>query len=436
MKIAFKRIVSSIITVLLCGLFFVGCVFVPSVDVTSQSGERSTESIDTTSSSVEEGPVRYWRDTRNFGIQVKDGVMYLGEEMLYEAGVNCYNLFNQCFEDDYSAEKAKATLDILAEHDIGVVRFNCGGYLYDYINDYYTYETAYINLLREIAEYAETLEIGLIPSFFWLFHAVPDYYDEPIRSWGQADSQTVGFLQEYTKEVVRALKDYKAIFAWEFGNEFNLSCDLPNASEHMPALPENSKRASRTEEDYLSVSDVEFALSKFSETILSVDDTGRMITSGNATLRPSQYNQYANDSWEQDTVEEFKQITQMFAPDGVDTVCEHVYFTSQTTFGEELSLAEYLQYATANAKALNKAYFVGEWGGGTSSERSYYSAIGNAFVEAGVQLALLWNFNAVEGSVEYSFSADTERGEMLLDVVEEMNRLYDEMYNSQEEVVA
>ncbi len=438
-----KKSLNGVVSLLLCGLSFSGCALLAPTESLEQSQQSekseqsqqsepshssSLESGDSSSSGTGETAVRYWRDTKNFGIDVRDGVMYLGEEMVYQAGVNCYNLFNQCFANGYSSKKAKETLDILADYGIKVVRFNCGGYASDYINGYFAHKTAYINLLREIAEYAETLEIGLIPSFFWLYHAVPDYYDEPIRAWGDADSATVAFLEKYTEDVVRALKDYKAIFAWEFGNEFNLSCDLPNAAEHMPALPTNSKRTKRTEEDYLSAADVQFALTKFSESILRIDDTGRMITSGNATMRPSQYHQFSDNTWAQDSVLEFKKITAMFAPDGVDTVCEHVYFTSQKTFGQDLTLAEYLQYATANAKALNKAYFVGEWGGGTSNERAYYSEIGNAFVEAGVQLALLWNFNVVENSVEYSFSADTERGQMLLEVIEEMNLSYDEKY--------
>ena len=420
-----KRIACSLLSVFLCSFLFSGCDFSTPTESALQSIQQSSESV---SSEGEEMAVRYWRDTRNFGIRVQDGVMKLGEEVLYKAGVNCYNLFNQCFADGYSSKKAKETLDILADYGVGVVRFNCGGYGMGYIGDYFAQKTAYVNLLREIAEYAETLEIGLIPSFFWLYHAVPDYYDEPLRAWGNADSETVAFLQSYTEEIVTALKDYKAIFAWEFGNEFNLSCDLPNAAENVPALPANSKRAARTEEDFLSAVDVQFALTKFSETILRVDDTGRMITSGNATLRPSQYNQLHHNTWAQDSVLEYKKITGTFTPDGVDAVCEHVYFTSQKTFGRELTLAEYLQYATANAKALNKAYFVGEWGGGSSEDRSYYSEIGNAFVEAGVQLALLWNFNAVEGSVEYSFSADTTRGKMLLSVLADMNAAYEAKY--------
>ena len=92
------------------------------------------------------------------------------------------------------------------------------------------------------------------------------------------------------------------------------------------------------------------------------------------------------------------------------------------------TLAEYLQYATANAKALNKAYFVGEWGGSNGADRSYYENIGRTLIDAGVQMALLWNYNLKEGSIEHSFSVETERGEMLLSVVEQMNLLYGENF--------
>lgn len=90
----------------------------------------------------------------------------------------------------------------------------------------------------------------------------------------------------------------------------------------------------------------------------------------------------------------------------------------------ELSLSQYLAVATATAKLLKKAYFVGEWGGNSENGPEYYGGIGNAFVDASVQLVLLWNFNAVEGSVEYSFSAESERGKMLLELVAQMNARY------------
>lgn len=376
-----------------------------------------------------EETMSYWQNTTDFGIQVNEnGVMQLAGKDIYVAGTNCYNLFNQCF-DDFSSAEAKRTLDVLKDNGISLVRFNCGGYSYNDLRFYMQNKQAFLDLLYEIVNYAEELEIGLIPSFFWLYHAVPDYYDEPLRSWGRADSKTVQFLCNYTKDIVSTLKDSKAIFAWEFGNEFNLSCNLPNANEHMPALPAHSNRTSRTTEDYLSAEDVSYAMTRFIQMIRALDDTGRMITSGNATLRPSQYNQLKYNSWVQDSYEEYKQITALFTPDGADTISEHVYFQSQKTFGQELTLAQYLSYMTRMAKELKKAYFVGEWGGGSSEDMTSYREIGNDFVDAGVQICLLWNFNLNENSIEYSFSADSLRGQRLFAVIAELNHRYQTEFN-------
>lgn len=405
-----------------CGCQISGGDVPPTID--SSATEPATEP-----GTGEKNDMNYWQDNTDLGIQVdENGIMKLAGKNLHIAGTNCYNLFNQCF-DDFSSAEAKQTLDVLKENEISLVRFNCGGYLYDYIDLYKRNPEGYLNLLREIIDYAEELEIGLIPSFFWLYHAVPDYYDEPLRSWGRADSKTVQFLCDYTAAVVSELKDSKAIFAWEFGNEFNLSCDLPNADEHMPALPPHSKRESRTKEDYLSAEDVSFALTKFAQTIRTLDSSGRMITSGNATLRPSQYNQLKYNSWAQDTYEEYKEMTGMFTPDGVDAVSEHVYFQQQTTFGEELSLPRYLSYMMQMAREMKKAYFVGEWGGGSDDNMASYKEIGNDFVDAGVQICLFWNFNLNENSVEYSFSADSTRGKRIFAVLAELNYRYQTEFN-------
>jgi len=407
---------------------------IPSGPTDAPTDPMPTEPTQPNTTSPTESPEEeimegYWYNTTDYGIQVNEnGVMQLAGKDLYIAGTNCYNLFNQCF-DDFSPEEAKRTLDVLKENGISIVRFNCGGYSYNDLQYYMQNKEAYLELLRQIVNYAQQLEIGLIPSFFWLYHAVPDYYDEPLRSWGRADSQTVQFLCDYTAAVVNKLKDSKAIFAWEFGNEFNLSCDLPNADEHMPALPSHSKRTQRTAEDHLSATDVSYAIGRFSQTIHAIDHTGRMITSGNATLRPSQYNQLHYNSWNQDSYEEYKQNTAMFTPEGVDTISEHVYFQSQKTFGKELSLSAYLSYMMQMSKEMKKAYFVGEWGGGSDEDMASYREIGNDFVDAGVQICLLWNFNLNENSVEYSFSADSLRGQRLFAVIAQLNHRYQTEFN-------
>ena len=227
-----KKLICLIISLCLCSTIFFGCMMEdsPIAEKESQSKveDLSEESLDKESlseeqsveesqedlseeSNEEEGnlEVGYWHDTFNFGITVDDGVMMLGDEALYEAGVNCYNLVNQCFEDNFSSQKAKQTLDVLADYGISVVRFNCGGYAYDSIATYLENEDEFIQLLVEVCEYAEELQIGLIPSFFWLHHAVPDYFDEPIRYWGREDSQTIGFVREYTSTIVSYIKDIR-----------------------------------------------------------------------------------------------------------------------------------------------------------------------------------------------------------------------------------
>lgn len=374
----------------------------------------------------------YWKEATAFGITVSnEGRMDLGGRPLYCAGVNCFNLFNRCLSDDYRADGAYRTLDALKSNGVRIVRFDCGGYDYRFLSEYFERKEEYLELLKKIASYAQEKEIGLIPSFFWLNSAVPDYYDEPLRSWGRENSRTVGFLEEYTVTIVNALKDHRSLFAWEFGNEFNLACDLPNVTEHLPPLPPHSTRASRNEEDYLSATDVSFAFGRFASLVRANDPHGRMITSGNASLRPSQYHQLHENSWTQDSEEQYAAMCNMFCPGEMDAVCEHIYFTEQKTFGRDLRLSEYLEILLSMAKDMKKAFWVGEWGGGVSEDYKYYSNIAHTFVDAGVQLTLLWNFNLVEGETEYSFSAESERGKMLLRVVNEMNeRLENEFYDN------
>jgi hypothetical protein len=72
---------------------------------------------------------------------------------------------------------------------------------------------------------------------------------------------------------------------------------------------------------------------------------------------------------------------------------------------------------------------VGEWGGGSSEDMTSYREIGNDFVDAGVQICLLWNYNLNENSIEYSFSADSLRGQRLFAVIAELNHRYQTEFN-------
>ena len=74
------------------------------------------------------------------------------------------------------------------------------------------------------------------------------------------------------------------------------------------------------------------------------------------------------------------------------------------------------------ARTLNKAYVVGEFAGVLQSEEAYRKYY-DAFLDAGVQLTLLWNF-ALRGDVEHSFTATEPRGQYLFGLIREYNEKY------------
>ena len=154
---------------------------------------------------------------------VSEAVICLAGREYHATGVNCYGLFSYCLKDGgIDLTDAYASLDILKEQGVGVVRFNCGVFYSEELPAYTDHRDDYLAALRKVAAYAQQCEIGLIPSFFWNYSAVSLYYGEPYRCWGKAGSRTVGFLMRYTEDVVTALREYKSIFGWEFGNELNL----------------------------------------------------------------------------------------------------------------------------------------------------------------------------------------------------------------------
>lgn len=342
--------------------------------------------------------------------------LYLAGRKFCAAGTNCYELFNGSLartDAGYRIDPAPAfaALDELRKQGVGVVRFNCGVYYAAEIAAYAEHRDEYIEALRQVAAYAQKLEIGLIPSLFWHHATLPDYFGEPFGAWGKADSRTVGFMQSYTREVVDALKGYKSIFAWEWGNEFNLQADLPNWQE----MFRREDPANRIMGD-----DVIFAFRTFARTVGERDPDGRLLLSGNATLRPCQYHLYAEGSWDTDDEEQYRTIAGSFNPEPIRSVSEHVYEQGREFAGRgRVSLGEQVAAAMDAARRLGKVYVVGEYAGVLDSEREYRKYF-DAFLDNGVQLTLIWNFSP-SGLTEHSFTAGSERGECIFRLLREYN---------------
>ena len=351
----------------------------------------------------------YWTDSARYGIYVSNGVMMLGDEAFYGIGMNYFSLFGNCIKSaGFDTSEAFKGLETLSEYGIPVIRFNCGVYYGRDLRNYANDREGYLATLKAIADKAEECRVGLIPSFFWHWKAVPDYVGETGTSWGDENSKTVEFLRTYAADVVNTLKDSRAVFGWEFGNEYNLEADLPGRSD-----PDSD----------IDAESIVTAYGIFAETVSSLDTHGRMITSGNASLREAQYHLFESKSWQADTQAQHDQMQAYFHSAGMDVVSEHNYFLEYKLAEGTLTLYEYMKHAVEVCRADGKGYFVGEFGGSTLEE---YEEMCRTMMSTRVQLSLVWNFDPL-GLTEHSYTESDEKGQFLFPLLKQINAEYREL---------
>lgn len=388
------------------------------------SASRTNETVQT-----------YWNDSgARKGLYVerakddpnREPTIFLAGRKYRDIGMNCYDLFNCAlkFTDDglrIDLSDSFATLELLKKEGIGLIRFNCGIYYSAELGaSYMTDRDAYIDALRQIAARAQELEIGLIPCLMWHYAAVPEYFGEPLRSWGKPGSKTAEFLKAYTTDIVTSLREYKSIFAWEFGNEFNLHADLPQyAQRHTQADPPDWRDVFGTEDPAWRIrgKDILYAYRTFTRIVRRLDPDRRMLLSGNAILRETQYNQYTRDRMTIDDTKQYRKISRILNPGPIETVSEHVYQHGRQ-FADlgKVSLDEQIAIAVETARSLGKVYVMGEFGAIRGSREEYVPFF-EAFLKAGVQLSLFWNFS-LRGNIEQSCTP-TERGPYIFELIRE-----------------
>ena len=209
------------------------------------------------------------------GTLIRDGRSYRG------IGVNYFDAFSRTLTQpgDTSYEQGFKTL---AEHKIPFARImGCGYWPVD--NQLYQHNKAlYFERFDGVVRAAEKYNIGLIPSLFWNMATVPDMVGEACDQWGNPASKTHEFMRAYIKDVVTRYKDSPAIWGWEFGNEYNLGADLPNAAEWRPLIqPKLGTALTRSAHDELTHDMIRTAFAAFAREVRKYD-TYRIISSGNA----------------------------------------------------------------------------------------------------------------------------------------------------------
>lgn len=321
--------------------------------------------------------------------------------------------------------------------------------------------------MDELVAKCEELEIGLMPSLFWSW-AVPDYFDEPYRiAWENPESKTRDFMEKYTREYVTRYKDSPAIYVWEFGNEKVLEADIFQP-QSLPALPANSTRTSRNEDDCITLDTLNIIYTEFAKWVDESDPYDRMIGTGDTNPRSSQWNQYQSHgaSFANDTHEQHEKVLEMYCPDGITAFSQHQYAKGDMIDPGDKThpLLDYFDtwegffsYLVSHAKAMKKGCYAGEVGYVVSRDQKpmykditlemvqkCFDAIRDAALKTKIPLVLWWNYDPVaklldpdgvfdEGTgVEFSFNEKMARGKDALETIKEINEGFAKMAEEQE----
>jgi hypothetical protein len=314
-----------------------------------------------------------------------DGSVLKDGRPIRAIGVNYFDCFARTLarggDTSYDAGFA-----ILASNNIPFARFSACGFWPRDMSLYRTNRAEYFRRFDGVVRSAERHGIGLIPSLFW-FHAMPpDYVGEPGSAWGDTNSRTHAFMREYIREVVTRHRDSAAIWAWEFGNEYNLPCDLPNAAQHRPAVWTNLGTAAvRGPKDDLTHDMLVTALRAFGNEVRR-HDPHRLITSGNSFPRESAWHNRAERKWTRDTPAQFAEMLALTAPEPVSLISVHCYEGALARVGD----------AAAVARQLHRPLFVGEFQvpkADTDAARAPFAEFLAALDRHRVPLAAVWVFD-------------------------------------------
>ena len=335
-----------------------------------------------------------------------DGTLQLRGKRFRGIGVNYYDAFVRSLSST-PARSIDPAFHALATNGIPFARFAaCGYWPVDWAL-YQTNRSEYFTRLASVVNIAEKHRIGLIPSLFWHQATISDLVDEPLDQWGNPSSLTIDFMRRYTREVVTRFKDSPAIWAWEFGNEFNLPADLPNAAQHRPPVhPSLGTASSRSKRDELTHDMIRIALTEFAKEVRR-HDPQRLILSGNAFPRPTAWHQKHEKRWGRDSAPQWREMLLADNPSPIESLSGRLYSTN------DLASLPWAVDATRTAK---KPLFIGEFGvpGALTAESlAQFRQWLEAIETHQVPLAALWVYDFDGQSADWNVSSDNSRAPLL-----------------------
>jgi len=338
-----------------------------------------------------------------YGLTVKDGKLYKDGSSYRGIGVNYCDLFQDMIHHPEEQRTLKG-LRFLGEKKIPFVRFWCCGFWPSDWDLYFSDKEEWFRRMDMVVKTAEEAGVGLIPSMFWRTKTYPDLFDEYQDQWANPESKCRTFMADYVREVVTRYVDSPAIWGWEFANELNLSCDLPNGMEFLgrkiPHLKVNLEKHERNLMTYRIAADVWEAFA----TEVRKYDAYRFITTGNSHARESSWHNAREKSWTKDNSDQAFEVFQWMSPPPMNVVSVHFYpkHDKEPTYADAVGIENIFALWKKYSTKLGQPLFLGEFSASAHDKgeklameqfRALQTRILDAFVKEEVDLAAYWVFD-------------------------------------------
>ena len=359
-------------------------------------------------------------------VQVRDHVVLRDGVPFRGIGANYFTLLSRVLRDPADTSSL-AGLDELGRAGVPFVRFMAGGFWPVEQKLYTDDPDEFFRRFDLVVRAAERAHVGLIPSLFWHIATVPDLVGEHLDRYGDPASATIARVRAYTADVVRRYRGSPAIWAWEFGNEGNLWCDLPEHWRYRPDVwPQLGTPATRDEHDELTWDELRTAYLAFAATALELDPA-RPVVTGNAMPRVSAWHNANGRTWDPDDAAQFAAMLQRNDPDPFALITVHIYPDKDGAYaGGAKTVGDAIRAAARGAAAAGKPLFLGEFGvekAAGEAGKATFREILDAIVEQRVPLSAFWVFDHHGMDADWNVEPTGDRAWQLELVAEANGRL-------------
>lgn len=359
------------------------------------------------------------------GLYVEGGKLMRNGAQFRAMGINYNTCWVNFIKNKENPEFEEGFRILKEDYSIPFIRFMGGSFSHADWALYTDNPAEYFRRFDRLVEAAEKEGLGLIPSFFWYVVTMPDLAGEPVSALGDPDSQCRVFMRKYIRDVVGRYKDSPAIWGWEVGNEWMLAADLPQLN-HLPQRKIGSKQE-RAAADKLFRPMILDVYKDFYKTVRELDPD-RIIVTGDSIARGQAWHNRAEDSWGQDTQEQWAERFRADTPDCYQIASFHLYAEAHNGYfkKKDLPIEAFVETVVGICREDKKIIWCGELGmpGADEPARKMFFRMIHSIEENKIDLSAIWSFKPTgKAQPDWDISPTNERSYML-NAVKELNERF------------